>query len=83
MTKSFRPTRGPWRVSYCPKGVQVEPSDTGDLQMDIHQYTQVWLGEPSLANLLVHGFVSSSSTEAAEAATALLPPKTTYSLEYF
>ena len=51
--------------------------------MDIHQYTQAWLGEPSLADLLDHSFVSSSSTEAAQAATALLPPKTTYSLEYF
>lgn len=75
--------RGPWRVSYCPEGVQVERSDTGDLHMDIHQYTQAWLGEPSLADLLEHGFVSPSNTEAAQAATALLPPKTTYSLEYF
>ena len=51
--------------------------------MDIHQYTQAWLGEPSLADLLDHGFVLSSNTEAAQAATALLPPQTTYSLEYF
>ena len=83
MTKSSRPTGGPWRVSYCPEGVQIEPSDTGDLHMDIHQYTQAWLGEPSLTDLLDHGFVSSSSTKAVQAATALLPPKTTYSLEYF
>jgi predicted acetyltransferase len=75
--------RGPWRVSYCPEGVEVKPSDIGELHMDIHQYTQAWLGEPSLADLLAHGFVSSSSSKAAKAATALLPPQTTYSLEYF
>ena len=75
--------RGPWRVSYSPEGVHVEPGDTGELQMDIRQYTQAWLGEPSLADLLEHGFVSSSSAEAAQAATAFLPPQATYTLEYF
>ena len=75
--------RGPWRVSYSPEGVQVERCDTGDLHLDIRHYTQAWLGEPNLADLLEHSFVSSASTEAAQAATALLPPKTTYSLEYF
>ena len=58
MTKSSRPTGDRGRVSYCPEGVRVEPSDTGDLHLDIHQYTQAWLGEPSLADLLDHGFVS-------------------------
>ena len=75
--------RGPWSVSYSPEGVQVERCDTGDLHLSIQHYTQAWLGEPNLADLLEHGFVASSSAEAAQAATALLPPKTTYSLEYF
>ena len=75
--------RGPWRVSYSPEGVHVEPTDNGDLQMDIRQYSQAWLGEPSLENLLEHSFVSCSSGDAVKAATAVLPPKTTYTLEYF
>jgi predicted acetyltransferase len=75
--------RGPWRVSFSPEGIHVEPTDSGDLQIDIRQYSQAWLGEPSLENLLEHGFVSCSSADAVKAATALLPPKTTYTLEYF
>lgn len=74
---------GPWRVSFSPEGVRVEPTDSGDLHLDIRQYTQAWLGEPGLENLLDHDFVSWSSTEAVKTATALLPPKTTYTLEYY
>ncbi len=74
---------GPWRVSFSSKGVHVEPTDSGDLHLDIRQFTQAWLGEPSLENLLEHDFVSCSSAEAVKAATALLPPKTTYTLEYY
>ena len=40
--------RGPWRVSYAPEGVHVERSDAGELQMDIRQYAQALMGEPSL-----------------------------------
>ena len=77
--------RGPWRVSFSPDGVGggVEPIESGDLKLDIRQGSQVILGEPSLADLLEHGFVKPSSTETIQAATALLSPKTTYSIEYF
>ena len=76
--------RGPWRVSFSPDGVGgVEPIESGDLKLDIRQVSQVMLGEPSLADLLEHGFVKPSSTETIQAATALLSPKTTYSIEYF
>ncbi len=76
--------RGPWRVSFSPDGVGGgEPIESGDLKLDIRQVSQVMLGEPSLADLLEHGFVKPSSTETIQAATALLSPKTTYSIEYF
>ena len=75
--------RGPWRVSFSPDGVGVEPTESGDLKLDIRQVSQVILGEPSLADLLEHGFVKPSSTETIQAAMALLSPKTTYRLEYF
>lgn len=75
--------RSPWRVSFSPEGIHVEPTDNGDLHLDIRQYTQAWLGEPNLENPLKHDFVSCSSTEAVEAATVHLPPETTYTLEYY
>jgi len=75
--------RGPWRVSFSPNGVEVEPTESSDLKLDIRQVSQAILGEPSLADLLEHGFVKPASEEPVQAATALLSPKTTYSLEYF
>ena len=75
--------RGPWRVSFSPGGVEVEPTESGDLKLDICQMSQAILGQPSLTDLLEHGFVKPPSEETVKAATALLSPKTTYSLEYF
>ncbi len=75
--------RGPWRVSFSADGVEVEPTESGDLQLDIRQFSQAMLGEPSLTDLLEHGFVKPPSQQTVKAATALLSPKTTYSLEYF
>ena len=75
--------RGPWRVSFSPEGVEVEPTESGDLKLDIQQVSQAILGEPSLTDLLEHDFVQAPSAETIQAATALLTPKTTYSLEYF
>ena len=81
----YQPTAG---RGGCPSrqtawGGGVEPIESGDLKLGIRQVSQVMLGEPSLADLLEHGFVKPSSTETIQAATALLSPKTTYSIEYF
>ena len=75
--------RGPWRVSYTPEGVEVEPSDAADVQMTIQQYAQVLMGEPGFSDLLSYGLVSCSSDQAARAANGLLDPQVTYSLEIF
>ena len=75
--------RGPWRVSYTPEGVEVEPSDTADVQMTIQHYAQVLMGEPSFSDLLSYGLVSCSSDRAAQAVNGLLDPQVTYSLEIF
>ncbi|MDE0301528.1 MAG: GNAT family N-acetyltransferase [Candidatus Poribacteria bacterium] len=75
--------RGPWRVCFSQDGVEVEPTGSGDLKLDIRQVSQAILGEPSLTDLLEHGFVKPPSEKTVQAATTLLSPKTTYSLEYF
>ena len=79
----LRANRGPWRVSFSPEGVEVDSCEAGDLKLDICQVSQAILGEPSLTDLLEHDFVQAPSAETIQAATALLTPKTTYSLEYF
>ena len=75
--------RGPWRVVYTPDSVQVEPSDTAEVRMHIRQYTQALLGEPSFADLVQHGLVSSTSAQAVRDAAALFSPWPTYTIEFF
>jgi len=75
--------RGPWYVSYSPDRVEVEPSDTADVQMSIQHYAQALMGEPSFSDLLSYGLVSCSSDQVAKAVHGLLSRKVTYCLEIF
>ena len=75
--------RGPWRVSYAPEGVEVERCDTADVHIDIRQFAQALLGEPSFPELLTNSLVSCTSDQAAQAASAFLGRKPTYNMELF
>jgi predicted acetyltransferase len=75
--------RGPWRLVCTPDGVQVERSDTAEVRMHIRQYTQALLGEPSFADLVQHGLVSSTSAQAVRDAATLFSPWPTYTIEFF
>jgi predicted acetyltransferase len=74
---------GPWRVVYTPEGVQVEHSETAEVRMHIRQYTQALLGEPSFADLVHHGLVSSISAQAVRDAAAFFSPWPTYTIDFF
>jgi predicted acetyltransferase len=75
--------RGPWRVVCTPEGVQIERSETAEVRMHIRQYTQALLGEPSFADLVHHGLVSSTSAQAVADAAALFSPWPTYIIDFF
>ena len=75
--------RGPWRVLYSPDGVEVERSDTADVQMSIQHYGQALMGEPSFSDLLSYSVVSCSSDREAQAVNGLLNQQVTYCLEIF
>lgn len=51
--------------------------------MHIRQYTQALLGEPSFADLMHHGLVSSTSARAVGDAAALFSPWPTYTIDFF
>jgi hypothetical protein len=51
--------------------------------MHIRQYTQALLGEPSFADLMQHGLVSSTSARAVRDAAAFFSPWPTYTIEFF
>jgi hypothetical protein len=74
---------GPWRVVCTPEGVQVERSDTAEVRMHIRQYTQALLGEPSFADLVQHGLVSSTSARAVRDAAVFFSAWPTYTIEFF
>jgi predicted acetyltransferase len=75
---------GPWRVAFGPAGVEVEPTDSEpDVEMDVHQFAQALLGEPSLADLLRLGLARGRSVQGVGAALALLPPSPTSCVESF
>lgn len=64
---------GPWHVVYSPDGVTVEPSSSADLEFDIQSFTQAFLGEPSLLDLVSMGRVGVTSPDALASAARLLP----------
>jgi predicted acetyltransferase len=65
---------GPWRVRFRPGQVDVEPCAEADLSLDIRVFTQAFLGEPSLADLVEMGLVEVANSQALAAAKRLLPP---------
>jgi predicted acetyltransferase len=75
--------QGPWRVTFSPGIVSVEPCATGGLKMPIQQFTQAFLGEPSLTDLARSGAIEVRSPEALLEATNLLTPTPVYCMEFF
>jgi predicted acetyltransferase len=74
---------GPWRVVFGRDGVEVSPAADADIQIDIRQFTQAFLGEPDLRELLRHGLVDCANPAAFQAASNLLPPTPAYCPEFF
>ncbi|HEY0868547.1 MAG TPA: GNAT family N-acetyltransferase [Fimbriimonas sp.] len=75
--------RGPWSVVYSPEEVRVEPADDADIALDIRQWTQAFLGEPSLEDLRRLGLVGVRNQAGFASAAQLLTPLPTYCGEFF
>lgn len=75
--------RGPWRVAFSPGGVEVEKCEHAGLTIDIRQFVQAFLGEPSLHELLINDLVTVRNPSDAIAAQRLLTPSNTVCLEFF
>ena len=70
---------GPWRVRFSPEGVLVEPCQGHDVAMDIRQFAQAFMGEPSLTDLARIGAVEGDSSTLQR----LLPPSSTICGDFF
>jgi predicted acetyltransferase len=74
---------GPWRVRFGPGKVEVGPSSSAEIAMDIRAFSQALMGEPSLHDLLALGLATSGTDAGARAACALLPASPVTLMEFF
>lgn len=72
-----------WRVAYTPDGVKATEGEEPDFTLDIRQFAQAFLGEPSLADLLRNRLVPVHRESPVEDALKLLPPSPTICLDFF
>jgi predicted acetyltransferase len=52
---------GPWHVRFSPSGVEVSPADGADFEIDIKRFTQLFMGEPGVKELVRNGQVPSEA----------------------
>lgn len=74
---------GPWRVVYSPSGVEVGKTESAGLELDVRQFVQALLGEPSLRELLINDLVTVRDASHISEASRLLAPSNTVCLEFF
>lgn len=74
---------GPWAVRFEPGQVEVSRTQAADLAMDVRAFSQAFLGQPSLYDLVQAGRVDVRSRDALAAACRLLPANDVYCLEFF
>lgn len=74
---------GVWRVAYTPDGVEVVEGGEADFTLDIRQFAQAFLGEPSLADLVRNGLAAVHRSGPVDDALRLLPASPTICLDFF
>lgn len=74
---------GPWRVAFSPQGVSVEKASSASIRMDVRQFVQAFLGEPSVVDLGRNGMLDSNSPKDLQAMARLLPDSPTYCTDFF
>jgi predicted acetyltransferase len=73
---------GPWKVGFEPEAVHVQKAEQADITVSIQQFTQAFLGEPSLQTLADEGLLMGQSA-ALEAANRLFKPTPVYCMDFF
>lgn len=75
--------KGPWRVDFSPEGVSVSPETEAGFTLNIRQFSQALMGEPSLMNLAINDLIDVHSREQLIAASHLLPAMPVCCLDAF
>lgn len=74
---------GCWRVDYSADNVSVSRTDSAGIRMDIRQFAQVFLGDPSLGELLRHEAVEVLDDRHVEPALRFFEPLPVYCGDFF
>lgn len=75
--------KGPWKITFSPDLVTVEPTNEAGLKMPVQQFAQAFLGEPSLSLLAKNEYVEVRNQQDLKEAEKLLPPSPTLCYEGF
>jgi hypothetical protein len=70
-------------VRFSPQEVVVERTEAVGLTMDVRQFAQAVLGDPSVLDLARIGLVDVADAAALESASRLLPASPVYCPEFF
>ena len=75
--------KGPWNVAFNPDEVTVTKTDKAGLTIDVRQFAQAFLGEPSLSLLAMNGLVEVLNPQDLREAEKLLTPSPTLCFDQF
>ena len=76
--------QGPWHVSFSADGTSVKKTENAEIALTIQQFTQAFLGEPSLTDMIRNGTICSKDRGGElHAMELLLPPLPTYCTDFF
>lgn len=74
---------GVWRVQWSEGSVRVQPGTHAGFRLSIQAFTQAFMGEPSLADLVRFGVVEVTDPSAVSEANRLLSPTPTVCMDFF
>ncbi len=68
----FPENQGPWLVDFSPAGVTVSAATESGFKLDIRQFSQAFMGQPSLTDLALNDLIEVFSQEQLSSAAELL-----------
>ena len=79
----FTENEGPWQVDFSPEGVTVQRANEAGFKLDIRQFSQAYMGEPSLLALAMNDLIDARSSADLQAASQLLTASSVCCIDAF
>jgi len=79
----FTENEGPWQVDFSPEGVTVQRANEAGFKLDIRQFSQAYMGEPSLLALAMNDLIDARSSADLQSASQLLTASSVCCIDAF